>query len=64
MQKINHFPFSFSFSLSLMFFLMVILLSACGSRGDLYQVDDSEIEQNSVDKAHQKNRNDTKKKPK
>lgn len=58
MQKINH------FSLSFMFFLTVILLSACGSRGDLYQVDDSEIDQNRAVENPQQNREDTKKKPK
>ena len=39
---------------------MSVLLSACGSKGDLYQIVEPEPEQNIMIKESQENNNDTK----
>lgn len=58
MHSIKHFYFLFTC------FLMSILLSACGSKGDLYQAVDPELKQ-SVTEIEPKQKNiDTKKKSK
>lgn len=52
-------PFSFLF----MCFLMSVLLSACGSNGDLYQVAEPEIVQETTENESQQLNEETKKKP-
>ncbi|WP_425451874.1 lipoprotein [Candidatus Colwellia aromaticivorans] len=56
MHSIKHFSFLFSC------FLMSLLLCACGSKGDLYQV--VEPEQSTMVKESQQQNTDTIKKPK
>jgi len=51
-------PFSFLFTC----FLMSVLLSACGSKGDLYQVVEPESEQSTTVKEPQEKNKDTNKK--
>jgi hypothetical protein len=51
------------FSLLLTGFLMSVLLSACGSKGDLYQIVEPEPEQSIMIKESQKKNNDTKQLP-
>lgn len=58
MHSIKRFSFLFSC------FLLSILISACGSKGDLYQVVEPEAEQNSTVKEPQQTSKDTQKKPK
>jgi len=58
MQSIK--PFSFLLS----GFLLSMLLSACGSKGDLYQVVEPEPEQSVVTTAPQQKSKDTQKKSK
>ncbi len=56
MHSIKHFSFLFTC------FLMSVLLSACGSKGDLYQVVEPESEQSTTVKEPQKKNKDTNKK--
>jgi len=51
------------FSFLLMCFLMSILLCACGSKGELYQVDEPEAEQKTTQDEPQQRNEETKKKP-
>jgi hypothetical protein len=57
MHSFKHFP------LLLTGFLMSVLLSACGSKGDLYQIVEPEPEQSIMIKESQKKNNDTKQLP-
>jgi predicted small lipoprotein YifL len=58
MHSIKHFSFIFTC------FLMSVLLSGCGSKGDLYQVAEPESEQSIAVKESQQENTDTIKKPK
>jgi hypothetical protein len=58
MHSIKHFSFLFSV------FLISTLLSACGSKGDLYQVVEPEPEQKEVIKTLKQKHNNTQKKSK
>jgi hypothetical protein len=58
MYSIKHFSFLFSC------FLMSVFLSACGSKGDLYQVVEAESEQSITVKESQQKNTDTQKKSK
>jgi len=57
MHSIKYFSFLFTC------FSMSVLLSACGSKGDLYQVTEPESEQNIPVKEPQQKKSDTIKKP-
>jgi len=56
MHLIKHFSFLFRC------FFLSVFLSACGSKGDLYQVVEPESEQSIIEKEPQQKNNDTQKK--
>ena len=58
MHSIKHFSFLFTC------FLVSLFLTACGSKGDLYQVTEPELEQSIMVKESQQKNTDTIKKPK
>jgi predicted small lipoprotein YifL len=58
MHSIKHFSFLFTC------FLVSLFLTACGSKGDLYQVAEPELEQSIMVKESQQKNTDTIKKPK